>query len=421
VRPLGQDLGLNLAQPYDITAPPLQAANTLGVRWVRTIVEYGQHATQTAADAAIAAAGSSGLWPTMVTYQQQFALAHASGCKVLVACQGSLSWLRGADRTDGGNPFHQAPLPSKRSYFAEFVRQLALAGCDAIEFWNEPNFKASYWFGPDHPRVAHQDERGDDYVMLLRAVYARVKGDPLTSSVPIGIGAPGIIGHELMVDPSGIHQTLWYQRLFNATSDDRVTPVSASGAFDFCCCHPYADVNSNRGPLDWGGSWLSANDAAYWHGMASVYRMRQHVINAGHSSAKWWATEVGAPTNSNRSNDLTVSEQTQAQWTRDYAEAWFSTDSSGYSGTISPVRYGAFTETLIVYQLTDKSNGKLTPATDGTIEPKDREGYFGIVRYDGSTKAAYAALMAIARGSRVSAWWTARQERIRLARLADEP
>lgn len=381
---LGSDLGFNAAQPYDVQPFMLDAAQALGVRWLRTTVEYGFHLTQAAADAAIAAAGPSGLWPDMVPYKAQWDSAHARGIKVLVVLQGSLSWLRGADRTDGGNVFHQAPLPTKRAYFADFVRQMALSGVDAIEFINEPNHKADYWLGPDHPRAAFPDERADDYVLLMRQVHARLKGDPQTAKVPFGIGAPGLHGHELLTDPNGIQHTLWFQKLFAAKADDRVTPVSISGAFDFACVHPYSDISSGNLALAWGATWLTTGDAALWHGMASVYRQRAVLIANGHADKKFWATECGSPTQGSGS----LSEAAQATELRDYCRAWFSTAASGFGGAgsvaSSPVYYGGFTGPMFVYQLRDKTNG--------VIAPTDREGYFGLQRYNGTAKPAFLAL-----------------------------
>lgn len=385
---IGPELGLVAAQPYDIQTAMLDTAVATGIRWFRTFVEYGFHANQAAADAAIATAGAAGLWPDMLPYKAQWDSAHARGIKILVVVQGSLSWLRGADRVDGGNPFHQAPLPSKRAYFAEFVRQMALSGVDAIEFINEPNHTVDYWLGPDHPRAAFPAERADDYVVLMRQVYARLKGDPLTANVPIGIGGPGLHGHELGTDPSGIQHTLWYQKLFAAKADDRVTPVSLVGACDFACVHPYADVGSGNGPLAWGATWMSAGDAALWHGTAAVYRQRAVLVANGLASMKVWATEFGAPT-SGQGGQTWLTESQQASWLSEYVRAWFSTSPSTFSGTSSPVFYGAFTGPAFVYQWRDKSNGVIAPTTT--------EGYFGVQRYDGSPKPALATLAAEAK------------------------
>lgn len=386
--PIGREMGMSLAQPYDVQTAMLDTANACGLGWLRTDVQYGFHANQAAADVAIANAGATGLWPELLPYKAQWDAAHARGVKILVVCQGSLSWVRGADRTDGGNVFMQAPLPSKRSYFAEFVRQLALSGVDALEFWNEPNFKSSYWLGPDHPRAAFPAERVDDYVLLMRQVYARLKGDPLTAPVPLGIGATGLIGHELLTDPNGIQHTIWYGKLFTAKADDRVTPVSISGAFDMACVHPYANVSTFEGPLAWGATWLSAGDAALWHGMASVYRQRAVLIANGHADKKFWATELGAPTNGQPGQSW-LNESQQASWLTEYVRAWFSTAPSGFAGTSSPTFYGSFTGPLIVYQWKDKTNG--------VIPPIDTEGYFGLLRYDGSAKQSLVTLAAEAK------------------------
>ena len=366
------------------------AADDLGIRWLRTTVEWSFHTTLQQYEREVAGAGA-GVWPHLGSFRDQSAYAHARGRRVLAIAMAAPPWARGADRRDGGYPWHQAILPRFRLAFAEYAKQLCLAGADAIEVINEPNLAREYAFGPEHPRRDHPTERVDDYVLLLRSVYDHIKADARTASCLVGIGAPAPVGHELSNDPAFIHPTVWYRQLFHATADDRKTPVSARGKFDFAAVHPYAEFGQQRGPTDWGYRWpahlLQYGDAAYAHGMALVSRIRAELVAAGEAGKSLWATEVGAPTygGSCRTRPC-VSEARQAQWVRDYLRAWLTGERTGWHAPLPSHYYGEFTGPIFFYEWRDKS--------DGHAAPTDKEGFFGLLRFDGTKKPAFAVLKA---------------------------
>src|SRR5262252_2843579 len=161
---LGEALGVNSG----VTATDVNAARALGVRWIRISagIDWGSwHTTKAQYDADVAAGG---IWPALATFASQVAYAHSQGIHVLAIAMTSPQWAHGAPRQDGGYEWHQAILPQYRNDFAEYARQLALCGADAVEVINEPHVNLfGYGFGPDHPRAAFPDERVDDYALLL--------------------------------------------------------------------------------------------------------------------------------------------------------------------------------------------------------------------------------------------------------------
>lgn len=380
--PTGNKLGINVSA--DLNAVSIDDAAALGIRWIRADGFWAPlHPTEAAYNADVLAGG---LWPGLSTLQTAITYAHSKGIKVLLVAVDSPAWAHGTARIDGGNSARQAILPTKRTQFAEFASQLALAGADAIEVMNEPNFAVGggYSFGPSHPRAAFPTERVDDYVLLLRAVYARVK--PAFPACLVGVGGIAKIGHDQIAVAPDYHSLEWYTRMFASTSDDRATPVSIFGAFDFANIHTYADTGSVSGPLAWDARWINQpNDAIYWHGIANAWRIRQLLVAHGCGDKQVWSTEAGAPT---AGVGTPISEALQATWVSEYCTAWFTDGSSGFAAPLSPTFFGSWTGPMFFYSRKDSSNGVSPPTTT--------EGFFGLSRYDGSHKPAWAVLRSLA-------------------------
>lgn len=393
----GSKLGVNVSA--ELNTESVDDCVALGITWIRADGFWAPlHPTEAAYNADVAAGG---LWSGLAALKSAIDYAHSKHVKVLLVAVDSPAWAHGTARTDGGNSARQAILPTKRTQFAEFCRQLALAGADAIEILNEPNFAGGggYSFGPDHPRVAHPTERVDDYVLLLRAAYARVKGDPLTAACLVGIGGIAKIGHDQIAVAPDYHSLEWYQHMFASKADDRTTPVSIFGSFDFANLHTYADTGSVSGPLAWGSKWINQpNDAIYWHGIANVWEIRQFLIAQGCSDKQIWSTEAGAPT---AGTGTPISEALQATWVNDYCTAWFTNGSSGFSAPLSPTFFGDWTGPMFFYSRHDSGNG-------AGIGPTTTEGFFGLSRYDRSHKPAWNALKTAAGIKYVWAWLSAK-------------
>jgi hypothetical protein len=382
----GALMGLN--GPLDKEHVDAQA-DELRMRWVRYDAQWAWvQGDESAYVREMAAARATGaLWPGLVELRDRIQYARGKGLRVLLIAQGTLPWVRGADRTDGGNPWMQAPLPARRGDFAEYVKQLCLAGADAVEITNEPNFKSHYAFGPDHPRRAYPDERADDYALLVRAVYTQVKADPRTRACQIGLAGPAVFGHDKLGSPDGFLPVDWTHRLLNAKADDRVTPAGVAGYFDFASVHPYADSNSETGPIDWGKGWIQPADTLWWQGIAQTGRMRAELLAGGAGGAKLWATELGAPTYGGQCpGKPCISEALQAAWVDDYVKAWLTNGLSGFTAPLPTRFFADITGPMFFYQWRDRSNG--------SVAPTDREGFFGVTRYDASRKPAFERLKA---------------------------
>ena len=385
---LGSVLGVNSS----LSKQDVDLVSQLGLRWIRADAEWGFHRTEEAFRADVERSAHGEGWPSLKPLRERLSYAHQLGLRVLVIAMGSPDWAHGAASL-GGYVWHQAILPRRRAAFAEYVKELCLEGVDAVEVINEPNGSAEYIFGPDHPRAAFPDERVDDYVQLLRAVYQHVKADPRTRTCLIGIGAPSSYGHELVATGNAIHPRIWYHRLFHATADDRKTATTAAGSFDFASVHPYGEENVDKGPTEWDHRWtrfaLQYGDAAYAHGMAMVHRIRSELVAAGQGGKPLWATEVGAATFGGQCQAKPCkSEARQREWLQQYIRAWFSNEPTGWHSPLAERFYGDFTGPLFYYQLRDKSNG--------IVPPLNKEGFFGLLKYNGTEKLAFAELARIA-------------------------
>jgi len=393
--PTGRRMGTPLGTNGPLTREHIDSvADQLGVSWIRADVEWRWHDSREKFDADMREARAGHPWSVLDDVRASIAYAHSKGVRVLAIAMSAPRWARGADRSDGGNPWHQAILPAQREDFAQYFRQVCLAGADAVELINEPNAGTEYALGPDHPRATHPDERVDDYVLLVRKVYQVVHADPATRHCKLGLGGVSPVGHEMVASDRFIHAVKWYARLFDARADDRKTPVSVAGHFDFACVHPYNDANTDKGPTEWDHRWsrfaLQYGDAAYAHGMAEVHRIRQILVAAGEGDKRLWATEVGNATFGGECRSKPcVSPERQALWLDQYLRAWFSKESTGWHAPLSSHYFGAFSGPLIVYQWRDKS--------DGQKPPLDKEGFFGLQTHDGRRKPAFELLAKRAR------------------------
>lgn len=94
--------------------------------------------------------------------------AHANGFKILLGVVGDKNAL-------GANP------QAYHATYAAFVAQLASAGADAIEVWNEPNIDREWPAG---------QVNGANYTQLLAAAYNAIKGANSNTLVISGAPAP---------------------------------------------------------------------------------------------------------------------------------------------------------------------------------------------------------------------------------------
>jgi spore germination protein YaaH len=164
--------------------------------------EYGGHVTNanTGAAGAMRSAGMNWM-KVQIRYTpgsgaggaaEQIAAARGQGFKILLGLVGSPQ-----DLANGGAGFVQG--------FAQFAAQVAAAGPDAIEIWNEPNIDREW------PR---NQISGAAYADLLRQSYQAIKG--ANGGVMVISGAPAPTGAEAAFPGQVVNDDNWLRQFVDA-------------------------------------------------------------------------------------------------------------------------------------------------------------------------------------------------------------
>jgi hypothetical protein len=230
-----------------------------------------------------------------------------------------------------GSSYTFGPDPAQYAAFAATaVSHYAAMGVHTYEVWNEPNITA-FWTPKPDPAA---------YTQLLKAAYPAIKGADSTATVLTGGTAPA---------PSDGTQIAPVDFLKGIYAN------GGAGSFDAVAHHPYC----------WPANPGDAQGWSAWYQMYGTSpSLRSTMIANGDSAKKIWATEFGAPTNGPASSNP-VSEATQASMLTKAYQLYRSYDWAG---------------PLFFYQ------GRDAGTTTDT-----RENFFGLTRYDLSTKPAYTA------------------------------
>lgn len=269
------------------------------------------------------------------------------GLDVLAMAGYSPSW---ASSCGGGDKCG----PTNVSYYADFVKQVALRyGHNgsfwttnptipkhpiSIEIWNEPNI--TFWANPNPA----------NYTALLKAGYTAIKSvDPQITVVSAGLAPYGSYG-SVASDGSRINPVTFLEGMYNA---------GASGYMDAVGWHPY---NYFAGAT--ASSMLAYATWSAWSQMADTPVSARSLMSAhGDSGKKIWATELGAPSGGGSN---AVSEADQASLATQEVALW-----KGYPWAGN-------------YYWYDLRNDCTTNT--------DIECFFGVVRSDNSLKPAYTSL-----------------------------
>jgi hypothetical protein len=253
------------------------------------------------------------------------------------------AWARPAScpSTDKCTPADPAAFAA---FAAQAVKRYSGQGVYAWEIWNEPNIKVFWQPVPD----------ATAYAALLKATYASIKAQDPSAIVVSGGLSPA------ETDGAG-----------NIAPIDFLTRLYAQGAkasFDALGFHPY----SYPAPPSAYYSWSA------WSQMQATNQSLRSVMTANGDSGKAiWLTEFGAPTNgpgplataSNlnlANNPDHVTEDLQATIMADATSAVTGFSWAGPLFWYTDVDQGTYTNTI--------------------------ENFFGLIRYDGTTKPAYDAL-----------------------------
>lgn len=225
--------------------------------------------------------------------------------------------------------------PAKVQDFAFFAGQAARRygslGLHAWEIWNEQNGDL-FWKPAPNPAV---------YASMLGASYKAIKQNDDDGWVVTGGMMPAGTGG------GTISPTDFLTAMYRS---------GAKGSFDAVGAHPYC----------WAGSFNCPNEYASWSAwsqMAGTSRSLRGVMAANGDQDKLiWGTEYGAPSTG---SDKAVGEPGQA---RQVVDGYRLFDRYGWTGPLFWYSY-----------------------RDACQDAGDTECHFGLVRGDGSGKAAYAA------------------------------
>jgi hypothetical protein len=334
VRATRGPLPIGLSDRFQWLSPPdlaqsLDDAVALGVGWLRVDLSWDEIQHQSPAV------------PDWSAFDRLVDAAAARGLRVLPILDRTPPWARpagcGSDTCAPADPNQFA------AFAAAAARRYALRGLRTWEIWNEPNIDIFWKPAPDVAR----------YVALLRPTVAAIRGvDPGATVISGGLSsartAPGMIAG------------LDFLRAFAAQGGPAL--VDAIGF------HPYSFPVPPAYPASWN----------VWAEMESnPTSLKSILASFGCPGKKIWITEYGAPTNG--PGIVTTSADSKIGANPDHAnealQAVMATQSVQLART-SPV-IGA----LFWYSHRDLS-------TDAS----DRENFFGLRRFDGTPKPAYAAL-----------------------------
>jgi len=267
--------------------------------------------------------------------------ANAKNLKLLPILSYTPAWARPA----GCASTKCAPAdPNQFAVFAsEAVKRYAPLGVHNWEVWNEPNI-TNFWLPT--PNVA-------SYVTLLRATAAAIRvADPAATIISAGLSpAPTSNGNISQLD---------YVDAFSSQG--------GPGLVDAVGYHPYSYPVPPGYQADWNA----------WAQIASTTKSFQSVLASyGYSTKKLWLTEYGAPTNGPGLGATTTDYKLgqSPDHVDEALQAQMATDS------VALAKSSTLISALFWYTYGDL----------GT-DTADRENFFGLRRFDGTPKPAYAAL-----------------------------
>jgi polysaccharide biosynthesis protein PslG len=225
-----------------------------------------------------------------------------------------------------------APDPQKFATFAGKAAAHFGQKIDAYEIWNEPNWAAAWFPGPDPVT----------YTKMLKLAYTAIK-----AANDVG----GVVNPN---DPTVVAGVLGAFTDFFSITSSPVTYLKqmyqngAAGFFDALSYHPYSfDVKFSEG--------TNASHPSQTDPLDMLIKMRQLMIQYGDADTKIWATEYGLPTNVSGG----VSVENQVKYIQDFLDKW---------STLS------YTGPAFIYSLRDHIENPMT-----------LDGSYGLFKWDAAT------------------------------------
>jgi len=311
----------------------LDDAVALGVTWVRTDLSWEDIQPDSS---------DKFQWQR---FDRVLAAARARGLNVLPTISYTPPWERRPGCTGG-----QSCAPVDPAAFAAFAREAAARyapmGVHVWEIWNEPNI--GFW-APQPDPVA--------YTALLRDTSAAIRSaDPKAYLVMGGLAA-------VPTDPARgyLSQTDFLAAVSNLGANRMVNAIGY---------HPYNYPNLPSATTSFGTPFQRISD----FGGSSLEAV---LAEYGTPDMPIWITETGAPTDGPGAAADGRSTPPNSTHVTEAFQAAIATD------TVRAAAANPFVYTLFWY--TDQDSA---PPTD----PSDRSQFYGLRRYDGTRKPAFAAL-----------------------------
>jgi hypothetical protein len=269
-------------------------------------------------------------------YDRTVDAANARHINSLIILDYTPAWARPAG-CNAGSKCAPADPAQFAQYAAAAVSHFKSRGVKAWEIWNEPN--TSSW--SPSPNVAQ-------YTTLLKLTYTAIKGVDASATVLTGGLGPAVTAGNNLA-PIDFVKQLYLN--------------GAGGSFDAIGMHPY----SYPAPP-------SLNES--WSGWMQMLDIRNTMVQNGDQIKKIWMTEYGAPTNG--------------------PGAGATPGNYNFSG--SPDHVDEALQAIMAQQAVSLSRGYSWAGPllwygykDLGTNQSDNENFFGLVRADGSHKAAYSA------------------------------
>ncbi len=306
----------------------LQAIKNLGVGWVRFDVDWS----------IVQQSGSSSYdWSS---YDPIVADLNTLGLKGLGIITYAPQWALPANCLQSNKC-----APADPAQFAAFAvtaaRRYAPQGMHTWEIWNEPNLKEFWQPAPDV----------NAYTNLLKGAYTAIKGqDP--SAIILSGGLSGASTQNGDISPV-----------------DFLTQLYADGG------KPYFDAVADH-PYSYPAMPLSFETWNAWSQMASTTpNLRNVMIANGDTGKQIWLTEYGAPTGGPGVLETSATDTTFAGSPDHVTEAL---QAQMLSQAVNYVKNSSWAGPFFWYSYEDVGTST-----------SDSENFFGIIRYDGSTKPSY--------------------------------
>jgi len=253
---IGFAYGVSVHLPNQPMSEVMTAANSLGVTWVRQLVEWSLYEPS---------AGNINWAPL----DEMVDAMDNAGMNILLTVTSAPAWARTSDQEKGP--------PDDYQTYANFVGQLAdrYAGrVDAYQIWYEPNLRREWNTAAGRSAA--------DYVDLLKLAYTAIKvSDSEAIVVTAGLGPTGLNDNVNAIDDRVFLRQMYAAGVAEWADAIGVHPKGWANPADSTCCR------NNRPAVD---GW---DDHPSFFFKQTLEDYRAIMVQNGDSRSYLWATEFG--------------------------------------------------------------------------------------------------------------------------------